>query len=321
MQPSASCVLNAIHNTRGDYMTRTSFKYILAIAVVLLPHYGLSAELLKFKHGASLLADEKGGALKYPEGVACTATSRVIVADTGNNRLLSYTLEEQRIKGGTEIKVAQLAVPILVQVNSKGDIYALDGKKRNIVHLTPEGVFAGYLEPQGVTGPTGITTKSFKIDSADSLYLLDIISERVLVLDPAGKVSKQLPFPANYGFMSDLAVDNNGTILLVDSVHNVVYSAPKANTIFTPLTQKLGEYAESLTFITVDKRGLIILVDKDGGSLVILGQDGTFQGRLFGVGVKNGLLNYPSQMCLTATGDLLVADRANSRVQLFESIK
>jgi sugar lactone lactonase YvrE len=302
-------------------MTITTYKYILAIIVVLLPHYAFSAELLKFKHGTSLLVDEKGSALKYPEGVACTASSRIIVADTGNNRLVSYTMEEQRIKGGSEIKVAQLAVPILVQVNSKGDIFALDGKKHSIVHLTPEGAFAGTLEPQGVTGPSGIVTKSFKIDGTDSVYLLDIFSERVLILDPTGKVQKQLPFPANYGFISDLAVDESGTILLVDSVNNVVFSAPKANTVFTPLTQKLGEYADSLTYITVDKRGLIFLVDKDGGSLVILGQDGTFREHLFGVGVKNGLLNYPSQICLTATGDLLIADRANSRVQLFEMIK
>ena len=172
-----------------------------------------------------------------------------------------------------------------------------------------------------MTGPAGIVPKSFKIDSADALYVLDILSERVLVLDSAGKVQKQLPFPANYGFIADLAVDDKGTVFLVDSVNNMVFTAPKENSVFTALTKNLGEYAESLTYITVDKRGLIALVDKDGGSLVILGQDGAFREHLFGVGVKNGLMNYPSQICLTAAGDLLVADRANSRVQLFEMIK
>ena len=69
-------------------------------------------------------------------------------------------------------------------MNSKGEIYALDSKHRRIVRLGPDGVFKDVLQFDGVPPPATIVPKSFTIDSADNIYVLDVFSERVLVLCP-----------------------------------------------------------------------------------------------------------------------------------------
>ena len=221
-----------------------------------------------------------------------------------------------------EIKIAQLSSPVRVQINSKGDIYALDGKNHSIVHLNPDGAFVGILEPKGVTAPASFITKSFKIDSNDNIYLLDIAGERVLQLDPTGKLLTQIPFPKNYGFCTDLAVTLGGDILLLDSVNSVIFTAKKDKPVFVPLTKSMRDYMNFATYIsTSGSGGEIFLLDQDGGAIVLVGPDGTFQGRRLSLGWKAGLLYYPTQMCMNKNGDVFIADRNNSRVQIFENVK
>jgi hypothetical protein len=39
------------------------------------------------------------------------------------------------------------------------------------------------------------------------------------------------------------------------------------------------------------------------------------------MGWNEGLLYYPSQMCLNEKGEVFIADRGNSRVQVFSIVK
>jgi DNA-binding beta-propeller fold protein YncE len=300
---------------------RSYVQFILFVFLLLTPLVSFGAETLKLRYLTTVSADEKEGQLKFPEGVACNDKAVLIVADTGNGRLVRYSFQDKVLKGGTEIKLPQLVYPVRVQLNAKGDMYVLDGKQRKIVRLNPEGAFVGYLEPQGMTGPANFVVTSFKIDSADNLYLGDISQGRVVVLDPAGKFVKQIDFPKDYGFISDLAVTPGGDILLLDSVNAVVFAAKKDAAAFTPLSKSMHEYMNFPTYITAGTRGELYLVDQDGGALIVMGLDGSFLGRQLGLGWKTGLLYYPSQICITKNGEFIIADRNNSRVQIFESAK
>jgi len=71
------------------------------------------------------------------------------------------------------------------------------------------------------------------------------------------------------------------------------------------------------TGITVDGKGLIYVVDQNGGSIVIFRQDGSFQGRRLAMGWREGLLYYPTQMCVNNDGDAFIADRNNNRIPVF----
>jgi DNA-binding beta-propeller fold protein YncE len=314
---------------RLEYWARRSiiplFRYssliILLISIFFLPLKSFSAETVKFKYLQSIYFDDRGGGIKQPEGVACNDKSVLVIGDTGNDRLLRYTLEEKNLKAGTEIKIPQLSNPIRVQLNSKGEIFALDGKKRRVVRINPDGSFKGYVDPEGMPAPAAFVLRSVKIDTNNNIYLLDIFSARVLVLNSEGKYQKQIPFPKEYGFFSDLAVDPKGSVLLVDCVKAMIFFSAKDSNSFTPLTRSLREYLDFPTNISTDSRGIIYLVDENGGGIVILGQDGSYLGRQLSAGWNEGLLNFPSQMSINEKGEVFIADRGNSRVQIFTLVK
>jgi sugar lactone lactonase YvrE len=289
---------------------------------VLIPMTSFSGPSVKFKHVVSIYSDDKDISLKEPEGVACNEKSILIVADTGNGRLLQYIFQNNVLEAGAkEIKVPQLSYPIRAQINSKGEILVLDGKKRRIIRLTPEGVFKGYLDPIGLPSPATFVPRSFAVDKTDNIYILDIFSRRVLVLNSEGKYQRQIKFPKDYGFFSDLTVDFKGSIFLIDSTNAVVFSAAKNSVKISSLSEKLKQYMRFPTVITTDKRGRIYLVDRNGSKIVVLGQDGSFIGRSSGQGWKEGRLNHPSDMCINSKGEVFIADTSNNRIQIFSEFK
>jgi hypothetical protein len=295
--------------------------FILLVINLFSPLKSFSAETVKFKYLQSVYFDDRGGGIKQPEGVACNEKSLLIVGDTGNDRLLRYTLEEKNLKAGTEIKIPELSNPIRVRMNSKGEIFVLDGKRRRVVRLNPDGSFKGYVDPEGVPSPSAFVPRSFKIDRNDNIYILDIFTGRVLVLNPEGKYQKQVPFPKDYGFFSDLAIDSRGNILLIDCIKAMVFSATRDSNSFSPLTGSLMEYLDFPTSLTTDNRGTIYIVDQNGSGIVILGQDGSYLGRQLTTGWTEGLLYFPSQMCVNEKGEVFIADRGNSRIQIFTLVK
>lgn len=293
----------------------------LVIAVLSVPLLSPAAETTKLRYVQSVYQDDKGVGLNHPEGVACGEKYGLIVGDTENDRLVKYTIEGNSLKAGTEIRIPQLSQPVSVQVSSKGDIFALDGKQRRIVRLGSDGVFKGYVTAEGVPGGTVAAFKSFKIDKDDNIYILDIFSSRVLVLSPDGKYQKEIAFPKDYGFFSDITVDPKGAILMIDSVRAVVFSAAKNGNTFSLLGGSLKEYLAFPVSLTTDGRGTIYIADANGADIGIMAQDGSFLGKQLGMGWSEGLLYYPSQMCIRENGDVFIADRGNSRVQEFTPIK
>lgn len=279
------------------------------------------AETARLRHFQSIYFDERGVGLRQPQGLAYNDRSGLIVGDTGNGRLVRYTFLEKTLGAGNEIKVPQLSSPIRVQIDSKGDILGLDGKQRRITRLSPKGEFKDYLSPEGIPPPSSFVPRSFKIDGSGHIYILDIFSGRVLVVSPDGKYQKQIEFPKSYGFFSDLAIDPGGRILLIDSVRKMVLAAPRDSKEFSPLTGSLKEYLSFPTYITTDNRGAIYVVDESGAGIVMLGQDGSFLSRQLTMGWNEGLLSNPSQMCINDKGEVFIADRGNSRVQIFTIIK
>ena len=304
-----------------------AFFKILAIMIGLLTPglylpEAFSAEVLKFRHITSIYADDQGLGLKHPEGVACTQNSRLIVADTGNARLVLYTYKDKTVADGARVvKLPQLTYPVQVKLNSLNEMLILDRRQRRIIRISAAGEFGGYIDAQGSSSSAAAAPKSFHIDKKDNLYILDVFSRRVIMMNSRGQYLQHFRFPAKYGFFTDLTVDFKGNILLIDSVNARVFSNTKSPAAFSPITASLKQYMRFPTGITTDERGRIYLVDRNGGRIIILGQDGSYLGRLSAMGWKEGLLNYPSQICLNDNGEIFVADTNNSRVQIFSLIE
>ena len=274
-----------------------------------------AADKRKLRWVASIYTDSMGVGLKHPEGVACSG-SKVYVADTGNSRVIRYDYQDESVTAEAEFPLPK-SVPMILQVNSEGVVHFLDGRDRRIVALTATGEAKGSLKPKGLPSSAEIIPKSFRIDSEDNIYILDLSSARVLVLDSSGQYLRHVRFPEEYGFFSDLAVDSDGSILLLDSVEAAVYSAGREADRFSRLSASLKEYMNFPTRLATDNRGTIYLVDQYGSGLALVARDGSFLGRKLGMGWNESRLYYPSQLCINEKGDLFIADRNNSRVQFF----
>jgi len=289
---------------------------IVLIAILLLPAPALSAEVVRLTHVASIYADAKQVKINLPEGVACRGNS-ILVSDTANGRLQPFTLQDDGVTikpgPGVEIKVDY---PLHVRMNSKGDIFVIDGRQHKILHLNAVGESKGSFELEGVPAPETWVPKNFAIDTNDTMYILDVFSARVLVVSPEGKFLRQVGLPTADGFFSDLAVDSQGTIFILNSVTVTVYSAGPDDKAFSPLTNGLKDNITFPTSLMADKQFLYV-VDQFGGGVVVLGKDGSFKGRRLRTGWNEGELRYPSDICLNEKGDMFIADRGNNRVQMY----
>jgi sugar lactone lactonase YvrE len=301
-------------------MMKKLLTLMLLTAGCLSPLDSLGAEAVRFVHALTVYADGQGESLNRPEGVACR-DNVFVVADTVNGRLLRYTLADASLGGGEEIKIPEIPFPSRLQISSKGEIFVLDGKTRKLARLGPELKFIGTVEPRGL--PEGRTPilRGFALDRTDNIYLLDVFGERVIILDPAGQYQREIAFPAGIGFISDLTVDGQGTIYLLDSVKATVYAAAAGAGTFSALASNLKEYLTFPTAISTDNRGTLFLVDRNGSGIVLLGPDGSYRGRQLTMGWKPGLLYYPSALCLTGADEAVIADRDNSRVQVFKLVR
>jgi len=99
----------------------------------------------------------------------------------------------------------------------------------------------------------------------------------VLVLNSEGKYQKQIPFPKDYGFFSDLSVDSKGTLFLIDCIKTWFSRLLRIQTASLP--NKESERISILpTSITTDNRGTIYVVDQNGSGIVILDRMVLFRG-------------------------------------------
>jgi sugar lactone lactonase YvrE len=299
----------------GSRASTRAFAGIAALAVVLGSGHALGADKSRLKWVRSIYFDAKGVGLKHPEGLAC-GDDYFVVADTGNRRLLRYSYQDDSVTPEAEFPLPK-SRPTRVQVNSQGDIYYLDGRERRILVIGAAGEDKGALKPKSVPFSTEMVPKSFAIARNDDIYVLDVFSGHVLLLDAAGQYLRNIPFPETYGFFSDLAVDAQGTIFILDGVQAAVHSAARGADSFSPFTESMKDTMNFPTSLSVDESGVLYLVDQYGSGLARVGSDGEFLGRKLGMGWKESGLYYPSEICISRNGYLYIADRNNSRVQMF----
>lgn len=272
------------------------------------------ADALSLRLKGVIYQDDKEVALNAPEGVGCGDTD-LVVADTGNARLVRFKLKDGLPVASTPVKLGELRQPTAVQTDAAGVTWVLDRRARKIGRVDAAGAFAGWLELKGVEAPQAVAPVAFKLAASGGMVLLDAAATRVLVLDASGTAVRKLPLPK--GEFADLAVDAAGVIYLVDSIGAIPYAAEPAADAFKPLGTGMRDVLVFPASLFATQRGVLLVADKYGHGLVTIGTDGSFQGRQLDLGHHEGYLSYPSAVCMNGAGDVYVADRGNNRVQVF----
>jgi len=292
----------------------TRFPLAVAALAAALVAESPRADSLSLHFARALYGNGAEGALRYPEGVAC-GDGVVVVADTGNDRLLRFPYQNGVVGPASVTKLDALRQPTAVEFGAKGDLFVLDRKARKIGRVAPNGEFKGFLEVKGLPATDSVVPVAFKVTAGDGLVLLDASARRVLVLDAQGVVTRQVPLPK--GEFTDLAADPGGILYAVDSTQAVVWALDKGANAFRALTKPLKDVLLFPAFMAATDKGVLLLADQHGHGVVLVGLDGSFMGRQLSQGFGEGALYYPSQLCMTGQGEVLVADRANNRVQVF----
>lgn len=289
----------------------------LALGLVVAAFAGVrAADAVKLKPLGSIYLDGRGEGLGEPEDVAC-AGGTIAIADTANHRVLTFVEGEDGLVFESEIVPAGIEAPIRVGFLSGGDLLVLDGRSRRISRVSRAGELRGVLEPAVEDGGR-VVPRSFTVGAADRVFVLDVAGSRILGVDPAGTVERTVRIPTEAGFLSDVAVDPLGTVFAVSSTRPRVWVAGPSDETLTALTPSLADDVDFPTAIAIDPDGRLFLADSHGGGVLILDRDGSFRGRQVPMGWREGFARYPGGVCVDGGNRLFLAERGNSRVQMFE---
>jgi hypothetical protein len=296
-------------------------RLIILMLLLLVPLSSFGAEAIKLKYAYTLYDDGKGNGLREPQGVAC-GTDSLVVADSGNARIVIYSLKSGDATGGKEIKIPEIVYPVQVKISSMGDIFVLDARSRKVVRLNHEGAFLRYVDLGSALTESMMVPVCIDLDNDDNLFILDVGNGRVLVFSADGKFQRQIEFPKEYGFITEMAVDQKGVIYIVDSVTATLYSNAQDPSVFSSISSSLKEDLKFAGGMTIDNStGMIYISDQNSGGIVVVGRDGTLRSRLLDFGWNLGSVRYPSQICLDKSSDLFIADRGNNRIEAFVPLK
>src|SRR5512137_1443887 len=129
------------------------------------------ADTTPFVFDRAVYQDEKEVAFRSPEGVACNDAGDVVLADSGNGRLVLFRYVGGSMSLGTELKPAGLTYPRRVQLDSKGNILVLDSKARKILKFDAKGAAQGSIEVKAGASALQSLPTSFKLDAANNVYV------------------------------------------------------------------------------------------------------------------------------------------------------
>jgi sugar lactone lactonase YvrE len=297
-------------------MLPASALLLVAAAAATIP--GTAVEVPKLRHAVTLYADEKGTPLRVPQGVGCGAAGTLLVADSGNGRVLRVEVTGSLATVTAVVSVAEIAYPIRVDGDAAGGLVVLDGKSRRLARLRPDGSFGGWIEVPAAEGAPPPAIRSFALEPDGAVLAADVAGPRVVEISAAGALQRAIDLPHDARGLTDVAVDGRGSIFALDGVGRRIWVARPGDTVFGPFSGSLAPDVEFPGALATDPSGLLLVADEDGGSIVMLGPDGSFRGRQSAFGWKDGLLRYPTDLCSNGHGLVAVADRENQRVQVFE---
>lgn len=168
-----------------------------------------------------LLGEIGKGELKGPHDVTFDRNGRLLVADTGNNRIAAYAVRGAAATFAEEWR-AGLDKPEGVVSGPDGRIYATSASRNTIM------VFAG-RDAVAKSGPFGGGPNRFRgphdiaLDAQGRFYVADAGNDRVKILNRKLEVIQTLDgAPYHFSGPKYLALDERGWLYVADELNNQV---------------------------------------------------------------------------------------------------
>lgn len=234
---------------------------------------------------------------------------RYYVADTENNRLLSFTEKGEFLASFDAGK--RLRSPYDMVREAGGVLWVVE-KGRN--SLTRIDLKSRKLESKSLSWD-GVDVIPHRLaEYGGNFYILDKKSGRVL--EYSKDLVQKRAYGAGDGFrgFADFKIRKDGIWgleLLTGTIFHLGHDGKILRTI-RPKQAMSFPYA-----LEIGPAGLVYVVDRHAGTVNVFDQSGTFKYRFLGAGNVRGRLYYPEEIEFDPWGRLCVVDSGNGRVEVF----
>ncbi len=296
---------------------------ILAFLSFILPSFSISYSFASEESARfinALSGDKLVGKLKYPVSLFVSkGNNRLYIADTGNNRLVSYD-SELNFRGDFDAG-GKLKQPISVVKNSNDQFFVIEGDTNTLVFIDISKKTYKPLEISGAPKkPNPIIPGRLAIDDNDNLYITDRGNGVIFVLNQEGRYIREITYKNKPVDFSDIRVDKKGFIYSLSTLEGKVYifnNEGEEVSVFGARGNGKNEFLFP-TSIAIGSDGLVYILDQHKGTVLVYDVDGKFQFSFSKKGQSVGNLFYPSYIYADQQGKIYIVDRGNDRVQIFQ---
>ncbi|RME26317.1 MAG: 6-bladed beta-propeller [Deltaproteobacteria bacterium] len=270
----------------------------------------------------ALAGQEEKIRIKKPYGVAADSRGRLFVADTGWGKVLVFDFPNKRFEMWGQSGPGILSKPVGLALDSKQNLYVSDVKQARVVCFRPDGTFLRAYGRKGeLARPVGIAVD----EKRSRLYVVDVKASQLAVfaLDSTAlitKIGKRGRGPAEFNFPTNIAIDREGNILVMDSMNFRLQ-------VLTPTGEQLKQFGGNCDGpgcmprskgVAVDSYGHVYVVDAAFNLVQVFDESGRLLLAFGGVGRKPGLLWLPAGIFIDARNRIYVADQYNYRVNIYQ---
>ncbi|HUA63908.1 MAG TPA: hypothetical protein VML19_34490 [Verrucomicrobiae bacterium] len=252
--------------------------------------------------------------LNAPQGVVVDAAGNIYLADTGNSRVRKITpagtISTYAGSGtagfggdGGAATSAQLNLPIGLALDSGGNLYIADYGNNVVRKVTSGGTISTVAGNgvQGYSGDGGQATKAamngpqaVAVDKAGNLYIADSQNSRIRVVTPAG------------------------TIATVAGTGIAGYTGDGGLATSAQIVNPSGMVVDSAGSIYISDSAAVIRKIYLNGPIFTIAGKGTLGYSGDGGLANSAQLASPTGLALDASGNVYVADTANSAIRLLQ---
>ncbi len=286
------------------------FSAIVVLSAV--PANAAKAELITI---AVLDGDELTGNMREPAAVFVDEDKkRLYVADTVNNRLISFDKEFIFLAA---LNHENFKLPVSVGKLKSGEFFITDASDSTLKLINIKDKLITAFNIKGLKeGREKFMPGRFAMDASGNLYIVDKLNKRIVVADKSGNYLRSIRAKGKqvYGF-NDVRVDKKGFVYGVDTIGASIYIFNEKGALVT----RFGGKDAGLVFpvsVAVNSKGLIYVVERYLSQVMVYDRFGALQYTLLSKGVTPGEIYHPSYIYIDKSDLIYTIDGA--RVQVFK---
>jgi len=268
----------------------------------------------------------RGVGLQQPVGITLHPRGGVLVADSGNNRVvwINDAGDVRATWGGEGEQSGQFRRPLGVAAGGDGRIYVADYLNDRVQVFStssePEGQWSSFGDDVGFMGPADVT-----VDQDSFVYVVEFNGCQVVKLDSSGRQVKtwgeQGHGPKEFYYPTRITTGPDGNLWVTDAYnHRLKVYDPNGNLLHTIGSEGDGQGQFNVPGgIAFDAQGRVWVADFFNNRLqrIAVSADSQTEHAIVWSGseIDDGCLTKPTDLSIDPkTGELYVVDYGNNRL-------